>query len=41
MDMAGWRFDKLDHRHDELLKQSLKYLELAVDMDKTCIAEVL
>jgi hypothetical protein len=41
METAGWRFDKLDLRHDELLQQSLEYLESAVDMDKTCIAEVL
>jgi len=38
--MGGWRFDRLDDQHDELVWRLLQYLEHVVSMDKSAIAEV-
>lgn len=38
--MGGWRFDRLDDQHDELVRHSLQCLEHVVSMDKSAIAEV-
>jgi hypothetical protein len=40
IETGGWRIDRLDDQHDELVRQLLRCLEHVVSMDKSAIAEV-
>src|SRR4051794_30596951 len=40
IEMGGWRFDRLDDQHDELVGHSLQCLEDVVSKDESAIAEV-
>ena len=40
IEVGGWRLDRLDDQHDELVWHSLQCLEHVVSMDKSAIAEV-
>lgn len=40
MELAGWRFDRIDDRHGEFVETVLEKLEKVVDMDESDITEV-
>lgn len=40
MQLEGWHFDRLDDKHNELLRLVLKMLETLVDIKKADIVEV-
>ena len=40
IEMGGWRFDRLDDQHDDLVGHLLQCLEHVVSMDRSAVAEV-